>query len=203
MTEPDASRNGSAAGGPPMPAQDERPGGHAARPEPGDRPPTTRLDRPPSDRYRPAATSSGARAVAGPPGAFRGLGPAAGVAVVGALIEILVGGVLAEHRGLLAVAGISGAAIGLLAANAAVSPDGVTAAALTRRTAIRAAIAIALGMLVAAAFGIWIVARVEGGVLAPLDYLWETTGILFPAQALLATLGAAWGAGAGPVRGRS
>ena len=55
MTDPDASRNGNAAKGAPIPAGPAEP---AARPEPGDRPPITRLDRPPSDRYRPAATDA-------------------------------------------------------------------------------------------------------------------------------------------------
>ncbi|MEO7664603.1 MAG: hypothetical protein ABIV26_05700 [Candidatus Limnocylindrales bacterium] len=118
-------------------------------------------------------------------------------------MNVLVGGVLAEHRGLLAVAAIAGAMVGLLAAAAAVSPDGVTPPAVARRTVVRVAISLALAMVVLGAAGIWVVARIEGGVLAPIDYLWQTTGFLLPAQALLASLGAAWGASAGPVRGRS
>jgi hypothetical protein len=35
----------------------------------------------------------------------------------------------------------------------------------------------------------------------PLGYLWATLGLYVPAEALIAGLAAAWGAGAGPVRG--
>ncbi len=36
----------------------------------------------------------------------------------------------------------------------------------------------------------------------PLGYLWATLGLYVPAQVALAAVAAAWGAGAGPVRGR-
>jgi hypothetical protein len=35
----------------------------------------------------------------------------------------------------------------------------------------------------------------------PLSYVWETLGLYVPAQAIVASVAAAWGAGAGPVRG--
>ena len=37
----------------------------------------------------------------------------------------------------------------------------------------------------------------------PLGYLGETLGLYIPAEAAIAAIAAAWGAGAGPVRGRS
>lgn len=110
---------------------------------------------------------------------------------------------LAERTGLLAVAGIGGAALGLLAAGAAVSPDGVAPPAMTRRRATRVAVALAFATIAGAALGTWAYGRFEGGVMDPLAYLWETFGLSVPAQAIIAAIAAAWGAGAGPVRSSS
>jgi hypothetical protein len=182
-------------------------------PDPGDRPPADRpagrLARPPSERYG-RRTGTGESNAAGPvsrtPGtgqAIAALRPAIGALIVTIAALVVVGGVLAEQRGLLAIAGIAGAAIGLLAAGAAVSPDGVAPPALARGVVVRAAVALALLAIAGGAAGTWAYGRVEGGVLDPLTYLWSVFGPLIPAEAAIAALAAAWGAGAGPVRSRS
>jgi hypothetical protein len=121
---------------------------------------------------------------------------------VTACVLFLVGGILEERRGLLAIAALGGAAIGLLAANAAASPDGVTPSPMTRRQVTRLAIGLAVATVTAAALGIWLHARLEGGVMDPLSYLWATLGLYVPAQAVIAAVAAAWGAGSGPIRWR-
>jgi hypothetical protein len=183
-------------------------------PEPGDRPPAgrpaTRLARPPSDRY--AAAGGGRSGPATAPGASEArvslgtlgvLAPAISAGIVTAAALVLVGGVLAEQRGLLAIAGIGGAAIGLLAARAAVSPDGVRPPAVERGRVVRLAVALVLLTVAVAALGTWAYGRLEGGVLDPLSYLWSVYGPLIPAEAAIGALAAAWGAGAGPIRSGS
>lgn len=125
----------------------------------------------------------------------------AAAVITGAALAID-GGVLAERTGLLAIAGIGGAAIGLIAAGAAASPDGVLPAAMPRSRARRLAIGLAIGAVAGGALITWWYGRTEGGVLGPLDYLWTTFGPYVPVEAVLAALTAAWGAGAGPVRWR-
>jgi len=149
-------------------------------PEPGER----RLDRPPSDRYiapeedRPeAASGSLARAVAY--GAIAALG--------GALLTVLLGGVVALSAGLLVVWAAAGNVIGMvtkLGAGAAVPTSG------------RAFLAVALALLGVAfgQWGLWWYAGTEGGVLPLVDYLTTTFGVLVPLQALLAAGFAWWGA---------
>ncbi|HEX4897015.1 MAG TPA: hypothetical protein VFV53_01500 [Candidatus Limnocylindrales bacterium] len=179
-------------------------------PEPGDRPPvghpTRRLARPPSERYAAAGGRSGpgpgpeagdARASLG------ALAPAIAAGIVTAAALVVVGSVLAEQRGLLAIAGIGGAAIGLLGAGAAVSPDGLRPPALSRGRVVRVAVGLALLTIAVAAIGTWAYGRLEGGVLDPLTYLWSVYGPLIPAEAAIAAITAAWGAGAGPIRSRS
>jgi hypothetical protein len=118
-------------------------------------------------------------------------------------VLILVGGILEEQRGLLAIAALGGAVIGLLAAGAAASPDGVTPPLLPRRVVTRLAVGLALATIAAAGLGIWVHARLEGGVMDPLSYLWATLGLYVPAQAVIAAIAAAWGAGNGPIRWRA
>lgn len=177
-------------------------GGAAARP-PG------RLAHPPSERYARGAASG----VAGDParaspatGRATLLGallPAIGAVLVTAIALVAVGGVVAEQRGLLFIAGFGGAAIGLLAAGTAVSPDGIRPPALPRSGVVRAAMGLALLAVALGALGTWAYARLEGGVLDPASYLWTVFGPLVPAEAALAAVAAAWGASAGPVRSRS
>jgi hypothetical protein len=182
-------------------------------PDPGERPPADRpagrLARPPSERYgrrTGAGEPNNAGPVSGAPGAgqaIAALRPAIGALIVTIAALVVVGGVLAEQRGLLVIAGIAGAAIGLLAAGAAVSPDGLAPPALARGRVVRAAVALALLAIAGGAAGTWAYGRLEGGVLDPFTYLWSVFGPLIPAEAAIAALAAAWGAGAGPVRSRS
>ncbi len=193
------------------------------QPDPGDRAPFGRLERPPSEPYAPpagtASSAGGSRgagdASGGEPGArapgatgetttaLRALAPAIAAGIVSAAILVIVGGVLAERRGLLAIAGIGGAVLGLLAAGAAVSRDGIAPPALARGRVTRIAVVLAIATIAFAALGTWAYGRLEGGVMDPLSYLGETLGLYVPAEAAIAAIAAAWGAGAGPVRGRS
>jgi len=172
-------------------------------PEPGDRPPAGRLARPPSERYAPPAAATQAGSGARPWSAPRALLPAVLASIATAAALVVDGGVLAEERGLLAISGLGGAAIGLLAASAGVSADGVAAAPLPRGRVTRIAVLLAIATVVVAALGTWAYGRLEGGVMDPVTYLWTTFGPWVPAEAVLAVLAAAWGAGAGPVRWRS
>ncbi len=127
-----------------------------------------------------------------------GLAGAAGLAVVG--------GLLASTAGLLFVAGLAGAAIGLALSRAAApsptapDPDGVPV--IARRTVLRLAVLIAAAAVLAGALVTWLIAIAEGGALGPLDYLWTTFGLFVPAELIVASIAAAWGANAGPVTGR-
>jgi hypothetical protein len=175
--------------------------------EPGERPPAGRLSRPPSERYaRPSvggSASPGAKATAASKSTIAGvLGPAIAAALVTAALVVLVGGVLAEHSGLLFITGLGSGATGLLVARGAVSPDGAAAPVWSRQVAMRVATGLGLATVVVAAIGIWIVSRLQGGVMDPLPYLAETTGLLLPALATVAAIAAAIGASMGPVRGR-
>ena len=174
-------------------------------PEPGDRPPAgassgTRLERPPSDRYRAAERGgAGAGAAARKVSAARPIAAAAAVAVLGAAALTLILGVLLSTTGTFVVSLLGGAAIGLLLAGATV---GRPTPALDRARASRIAIAIALAMVVLAGIATWLLARSEGGVMDPVGYLWTTFGFGIPAQAIVAVLAAAWGAASGPIRWR-
>lgn len=120
------------------------------------------------------------------------------VAAFGSAVLILTGGVLGSNGGLLFIGGLAGAVTGLLIARAVVPERG--APAMSRSTAIRAAVAIALAAVVVGAIGIWIVGRAQGGVLGPIEYFLETSGVLLPAVAIVSAVAAAWGASAGPVQ---
>jgi hypothetical protein len=163
------------------------------------------LDRPPSDRYRSRAVAGGGEVPregisAGAQGdasdADRPAGAAAPelqagvVAIVGAALLVLVGGVLAFTTGLLFVSGVTAAAIGLFLAGSSRSRTWV------RNVAIGTSVVVVL----IGAVGAWLVGLAEGGNIGLLDFLWATTGLLVPAELVIAVLAAAWGAGAGPIR---
>lgn len=112
-------------------------------------------------------------------------------AAVGAAILVLVAGVLALASGQLFVVGVTAAAIGLLAAGSDRPKPWVR----------RFAIVVALVVVALGAVGSWLIAVGEGGSLGLVDFLWATTGLLVPAELVIAVLAAAWGANAGPVRG--
>jgi hypothetical protein len=156
------------------------------------------LAEPPSARY---ATKAGSNAGASVPQGASMVAPfakAAIAAVLGAAALVVVGAVLASTAGLLFVAGITGASIGLVLARARV-PAGEIPPRLSRRAVTWLAVALALGAVAVAGICTWLIARGEGGTLGPIDYLLTTFGPFVPGEAILAALGAAWGAAAGPV----
>ena len=176
--------------------------------EPGDRPGTNagrsgrQLERPPGERY--SRTGVGQRAgqgslAAGGRSALIGPLSKAGIAgVAGTIVLYLLGALLSSSVGLVFVAGLTGASVGLLLARAA-APGGDVDPALSRRQATWSAVAIAVLAVVVAAVGTWLHALAEGGALGLVEYLIETFGAIVPLELVIATLGAAWGAGAGPI----
>ena len=120
---------------------------------------------------------------------------------MGAALLIGIVAVLAETTGTIFVSGLAGAVIGLLVATTAVPAAQGTAPARARASAVRLAVGIAIGMVVIAAAGIWLISRAEGGVMDPLSYLWTTLGLGIPLLGLVAGAAAAWGAASGPIRG--
>ncbi len=156
------------------------------------------LDRPPSERYahtggevptpgaHPAAVAS-ERLRAG----WLAEAGAVGVAAVTAVVLIIVGGILASTTGLLFVAGVGGALTGLLLAGSSRPRDRLR----------WAGIGLAVAAVAVGAVGTWLFARAEGGALGLVDFLWATTGLLVPAEALVAAIAASWGVRAGPIRG--
>ena len=147
---------------------------------PGER----RLARPPSDRYRAAEVAA---ALDMPdPGASVPRGVAVGtvVGIAGAVVIIVLGGVFALSAGLVVAAAAIGWAVAMALRIGA--RERLTRAARGRLAIGLAAAAIALGQL-----GLWLYARTEGGVLAPLDYLSEVFGFLVPAEFTAAAI-VAW-----------
>ena len=140
-----------------------------------------RLERPPSDRFRvdepdpgPGASGSLARAAIG----------ADGVAVAGAVLTVVLGGVLALSAGLLVLWASLGSLIGQVTrwmGGSALAPRVRIALAVGS-----AVLGVALGQL-----GLWLYADLEGGALPLFDYLAQTYGVLVPLQAVLAA-GSAW-----------
>lgn len=120
------------------------------------------------------------------------------VAALGTLILYALGALLSSSAGLVFVAGLAGATIGLLLARAA-APSGGEEPVLTRRQATWAAVALTALAITVGAVGTWLHALTEGGALGLVDYLLETFGIVVPAELAIGAIAAAWGAGAGPV----
>jgi hypothetical protein len=143
---------------------------------PGER----RLDRPPSDRF--AAPPEAERPPSG--STLRAVGAGGGAAAAWAIATVLFGGGLTITAGLLVLA----AAFGRLIALAVAWGGGAGLASGTRR-------ALVVGLVVAGfvlgQLGIWAYGRAEGGVMAPLDYLLTTFGIVVPLQLGIA-LAVAW-----------
>jgi hypothetical protein len=125
---------------------------------------------------------------------------AAVAALVGAVILYGIGALIASTAGLLFVAGLTGGAVGLLLARAAVPGDRV-AAALTRRQVRWLAIGLSVVAIVVGAIVTWLHALGEGGALGFIDYQLETFGPFIPGEAVIAAIAAAWGASAGPIEG--
>jgi hypothetical protein len=120
--------------------------------EPGDR--RRLLDHPPSDRYGdvPATPEPGP--------ARRASGPLA-AGLVGAAVIAFLGGPLSVTFGLLGVAAVTGWAVGSLA-----------------RPSLGLAVGIAVGSVALGLVGVWLFARLEGGVLGLPEYLAEVQGPL-------------------------
>jgi len=172
--------------------------------QPGDRPGPTggrsgrQLDRAPGERYAPGAPEPDGAAAARHQALFAPMAKAVIAAALGTILLYGLGALLSSSEGLVFVAGLTGATVGLLLARAA-APTGGQAPALTRRQVTRAAVALTLLALVVAAVGTWLHAIAEGGALGLVDYLLEAFGIIVPAELVIGAIAAAWGAGAGPV----
>jgi hypothetical protein len=139
-------------------------------PNPGER----RLAHPPSDRFRAAEARAAAAATPIPDPAAstaRGVAMATVVAIVGAGAIVLVGGVLTLTTGLLVVAGVTG--LGVAVALRFGAGDHLPSRRRVTTAVTLTIAAVALGQL-----GLWQYARMEGGVLAPLEYLAEVYGPL-------------------------
>jgi hypothetical protein len=141
------------------------------------------LARPPSDRYRVAETElsptpdpAASRA--------RGVAFAAVASLAGAAAITILGGVLAVSAGLLVVAATTGWAVAI---GLRVGAGGQ----LTRGGRVRLALTLTIAAIALGQAGLWVYARSEGGVLAPLDYLWEVFGALVPVQIVAASV-VAW-----------
>ena len=150
---------------------------------PGER----RLARAPSERYGAAAETDTAAAPAVPDPAAapaRGIAFGAVAALLGAGAIVVLGGAFAVSTGLL----VAAAALGYAVAIALLTGAGDTLAK-PRRPWIAAGLGLLGGLL--GQLGLWLYARSEGGVLAPIDYLAETFGALVPLELLLAA-GIAW-----------
>lgn len=153
-------------------------------------PPSARYVDSPGPGYDAGTTGSGLR---GP------FARAVVVAAIGAMALVALGTILASTIGLLFTSGATGAAVGLVLARAAVPPDDPRA--VPRRRVEWLAIGLSIAAVVIADIATWLIARQEGGTLGLLDYLLTTFGPFVPGEAVLAALGAWWGASSGPVQG--
>lgn len=146
------------------------PGHDAEPPSPGEQ---RRLARPPGDRYR-AAEAAAAEATAPDPAASiaRGVAIATVVAIVGALAIVFLGGVLTLTDVLLVVAGFMGFGIAVVLRWGAGDRFG------RRRDRVLVALGLAVAAVALGQLGLWQYARIEGGVLGPLDYLAQVFGPL-------------------------
>ena len=141
-------------------------------PTPGER----RLSHPPSDRYRLADAYPS-------PGQDPAASRVRGIAFAG--IAGLVGAAaITVSAGLLVAAAATAWAV---ATGLRVGANG----RITRGDRIRLALTLALAAIALGQAGLWLYARWEGGVLAPLDYLWEVFGFLVPLEFGVAAL-VAW-----------
>lgn len=153
-------------------------------PQPGDRRPARRLERPPGERY--AASEPGAEPPP-PVGPVRGILLAAGVGLLGSAVSIVLFAVASVSAGLLVVAGLTGLFVG----QALRAGAGTTLPSALRRGL---AVSTALESVVAAQIGIWLYALAEGGALGLIDYLAQAFGPLVPLQLGVAALVAWWSA---------
>jgi hypothetical protein len=146
---------------------------------PGER----RLAHPPSDRYRAAEARAATDADAGDPAASvaRGVAVSLVVAIVGTVAIVILGGVMALTEALLVVAGFTGGSVGVALRWGA-------ADTLTRRHRVTLGLVVAVAAVAVGQLGLWQYARLEGGVLGPLDYLGQVYGPLVLAEFATAAL---------------
>ena len=139
----------------------------ATPPEPGER--GRQLDRPPSDRYVASAPTPPTQSPAGTR-ATQGIL----AALIGAAVITVLGGPLSVTFGLIGVAAVIGWAIGS-----------------SVRPSLGLAVGLAIGSIALGLVGIWLVARLEGGVLSLPDYLAQVQGPLVAIEIAVAALVAA------------
>ena len=154
------------------------------RPEPG-----TRLDRAPGERFeQPRGGRLGRRGAIDPSGSpARAVVSGSIAALIAVVVFVVFAGPLAFSAGLVIIAVFAGRTIGLVTRTAA-------GPAVTSDTRVVIALLITIGWFVLAQLAVWVFARFEGGVLAPLDYLAQTFGPLVPIQLIVAVLVAWWSA---------
>jgi hypothetical protein len=134
--------------------------------EPGDRRPV--LDRAPGERYaRPAADADDANA------RVDAFAIPAAIVLGTAVVFTILGAIVAVTAGLIVVAGFAGWLIGRF-----VSPPS--------RAALIGVAAVVIGFL-----AIWAYGRLEGGVLDPIDYLFQVEGPVIVALSVAAAGGLA------------
>ena len=156
-----------------------------SQPTPGER----RLTRPPSERYREeearaaAATSEATTDTSA--SLARGVALAVVVAAVGAAGIVVLGGILTVTAGLIVVAAAVGWGVGAALRWGAGSEIGV-------RPRVATALVLALASVALGQLGLWQYANTEGGMLAPLDYLWDVFGPLVPLEFIVAGVAAWW-----------
>lgn len=153
--------------------------------EPGERRPTRTLDHAPSDRYREVEVVE--EDAAPPPPAGRAIVFAVLTAIGGGIAIAIAGGELTITAGLLVIAALLGWVVAValtigLGTNRSIGP-------MARRGT--AAIIAGLGVAIGQA-GLWLIAREEGGVLAPIDYLADVFGFLVLGEFALAAAVAWW-----------
>ena len=139
----------------------------AAPPEPGER--GRVLDRPPSDRYAASVPAPAAES----PASGRVMQGAL-AALIGAAVITVLGGPLSVTFGLIGVAAVVGWAIGS-----------------SVRPSLGLAVGLAIASIVLGLVGIWLVARLEGGVLSLPDYLAQVHGPLVAIEVAVTALVAA------------
>jgi len=153
--------------------------------EPGERRPTRTLDHAPSERYREIEA---VEEDAGPsPPVARAIVFALLAAIVGGVAIAIAGGQLTITAGLLVIAAVLGWVVAVvltigLGTNRSLGPTARRGTAASIST-----LGVALGQL-----GLWLIAREEGGVLAPIDYLADVFGFLVLAEFALAAAVAWW-----------
>lgn len=146
---------------------------------PGDR----RLDRPPSDRY--VAAPNADATVTAPAGSnIRAVGAGVLAAAGWAVLSVVLGGGLAISAGLLVLAAAGGRII-------AVATAWGGGSGLASRTRLALVVGLVIAGFALGQLGIWAYGRAEGGVLAPVDYLVTTFGVVVPLQ-LAVALAVGW-----------